>query len=148
MNEIGVKNVRGEIYNLMHQIQEDDLENLEYFSVFGNLIQEKSGIKDASKPRFLFVVRDWGCPHEFPYGETGGELYVRKQLTEEDNQHQQLKIVRNNLNGGFLEIGGCLLPYPGKDVATNHQFAGLVKTFFTKTCENLFLLVIIKNGKS
>lgn len=30
--------------------------------------------------RLLFVVRDWGCPHEFPYGETGGEAYVRKQL--------------------------------------------------------------------
>lgn len=44
----------------------------------------------------------------------------------EDDQHQQLKIIRKNLTGDFLETGGCLLPYPGKAVATNHQFTGLV----------------------
>lgn len=46
---------------------------------------------------------------------------------EEPIQHQQLKRIRKNLNGDFLEIGGFLLPYPGKAVATNHRFGGLVK---------------------
>lgn len=46
---------------------------------------------------------------------------------EKPSQHQQLKRIRKNLNGDFLEIGGFLLPYPGKTVATNHRFAGLVK---------------------
>lgn len=30
--------------------------------------------------RLIFLIRDWGCPSEFPYGYVGGEDYVRKQL--------------------------------------------------------------------
>lgn len=130
-----------QIYNLMHQIQEDDLENLEYFSEFAKLIQKKSNIKDASKPRLIFLVRDWMCPGEFAYGDVGGKAYVQKQLKVGQDQHQQLRRIRENLNGGFLDIDGFLLPYPGKVVATNHQFAGLVKDMDDDFLEFIKLLV-------
>lgn len=26
------------------------------------------------------MIRDWGCPNEFQFGEDGGEAYVQKQL--------------------------------------------------------------------
>lgn len=87
------------------------------------------------------MIRDWGCPHEFPYGDIGGEDYVRKQLQEKPSQHQQLKRIRKNLNGDFLEIGGFLLPYPGKTVATNHRFAGLVKDIDEEFLEFVKILV-------
>lgn len=82
-----------QIFNLMHQLQEDDLENLEYFCKFGNFIQEKSGFKDCSKSRLIFLIRDWGCPHEFPYGGVGGTAYVCKQL----QVGKVLKITRSKL---------------------------------------------------
>lgn len=46
---------------------------------------------------------------------------------EEENQKRELKKIRQNLRGGFLEIGGFLLPYPGTDVSINHQYDGKVK---------------------
>lgn len=30
--------------------------------------------------RLIFLIRDWGFPHDFKFGEYGGERYVEKQL--------------------------------------------------------------------
>lgn len=43
--------------------------------------------------RLIFLIRDWGCPHEFPYGGVGGTAYVCKQL----QVGKVLKITRSKL---------------------------------------------------
>lgn len=91
--------------------------------------------------RLIFLIRDWGCPSEFPYGNVGGEDYVRKQLKEEPEQHPQLRIIRENLNSGLVETGGFLLPYPGKDVATSNLFVGRIQDIDREFLECVKLLV-------
>lgn len=43
------------------------------------------------------------------------------------SQHNEQKNIRRNLEKCFPNIGGFLLPYPGKAIVTNQAYNGLVK---------------------
>lgn len=43
------------------------------------------------------------------------------------SQHNELKNIRRNLEKCFPNIGGFLLPHPGKAIVTNQAYNGLVK---------------------
>lgn len=116
-----------QIYNLKQQLQEDDLQHLEFFTEFGKLVSEQAHETDTSNSRLIFLIRDWSCPSDYSYGKVGGEAYIREILKIKPNHHKETKRIRRNLNECFPNIGGFLLPYPGKAVATEQTFDGLVK---------------------
>ncbi|KAK3848954.1 hypothetical protein Pcinc_044274 [Petrolisthes cinctipes] len=74
------------VYNLMNNIQEDDLMNLQLFTSYGKLAQEDC---DTAHPfqRLHFLVRDWGFPFEVPYGHQGGQKLLDEILMVTEKQH-------------------------------------------------------------
>lgn len=87
-----------QIYNLMQQLQEDDLQHLEFFTEFGKLVSEQADETGVTNSRLIFLIRDWGCPYEYSYGKDGGEAYTREKLKIKSNHHEELKRIRRNLS--------------------------------------------------
>lgn len=46
----------------MQQVQEDDLQHLEFFTEFGKLVNQKSDEGDVNGSKFIFLIRDWSFP--------------------------------------------------------------------------------------
>lgn len=131
-----------QIYNLMQQLQEDDLQHLEFFTAFGKLVAKESDETDINNAKFIYLIRDWGSSYEYPYGKDGGNRYIKKQLEINSNQHEELKELRKRLLKSFPNIGGFLLPYPGKAVVTKKAFDGQVKDMDDDFVENVKSFVL------
>lgn len=130
-----------QIYNLMQQLQEDDLQHLEFFTEFGKLVSEQADETGVTNSRLIFLIRDWGFPYEYSYGKDGGEAYTREKLKIKPNHHEELKRIRRNLSKCFPNIGGFLLPHPGKAVVTKQTYDGTVKEMDDDFVEMVKLLV-------
>lgn len=126
-----------QMYNLMQQLQEDDLQYLEFFTEFGKLVNENA----VNNSRLVFLIRDWGIPGQYSYGKDGGEAYIREKLQIKPNQHEELKKIRRNLEECFPNTGGFLLPYPGKTVVTKETYDGTVKDMDDEFIESVEMLV-------
>lgn len=101
-------------YNVMQNIQEDDLQNLELFTEYGRLAVQQNTGKPFEK--LLFIVRDWPFADENPYGD--GQTVIDELLTETEQQTSENHKLRKHLKLSFSQIGAFLLPYPGEVVAT------------------------------
>nr|XP_034337973.1 atlastin-1 isoform X2 [Crassostrea gigas] len=130
-----------QIYNIMQQLQEDDLKNLKFFTEFGKLGTETFSDGEFNMPKLVFLIRDWGCPYEYPYGEDGGKNYVTKILEETTEQPKELKDIRRAIKKCFPDVCGFLLPHPGKAVVTKKMFDGQVKEMDDDFVEYVELLV-------
>ncbi|CAG2121196.1 unnamed protein product, partial [Medioppia subpectinata] len=113
-----------QVFNLMRNLQEDNLQVLEMFTDFGQQAIKATGEKPFQK--LLFLIRDWSFPHEHPYGLTGGQGLLDEKLIIKEDQAEQLKQIRRHIGSIFSKIGCYLMPYPGKTVATNPRFDGRV----------------------
>ncbi|KAL3218814.1 hypothetical protein MRX96_031351 [Rhipicephalus microplus] len=60
-----------QIYNIMSNIKENDLQHLQFFAEYGRLAQEDN--KTQAFQKLLFLVRDWNWAHEFECGFQGGQ---------------------------------------------------------------------------
>ena len=69
------------IYNLDENIQEDDLQHLQFFTNFGMLALDESG--DAPFQKLVFLLRDWQFPYEKPFGAVGGRQLLDLALKVE-----------------------------------------------------------------
>lgn len=108
-------------YNIMANIQEDDLNNLRMFSKYAQLLNQQSNEKPFQY--LLLIVRD------LPYAdETGlgwnGQKVVDEVLTENDEQTVEMRQLRKHIKSSFNEISGFLLPHPGFIVAQSTNFTG------------------------
>lgn len=130
-----------QIYNIMQQIQEDDLQNFMLSTEFGKLATRNFGNCNYNTPKLVFLIRDWGWPDEYHYGEDGGKKYVSKVLEETTEQPQELKNIRRAIKNCFPDVSGFLLPYPGRAVVTNKMFDGKVKEMDGEFVESVKLLV-------
>ncbi|KAL1475049.1 hypothetical protein MTO96_037573, partial [Rhipicephalus appendiculatus] len=111
-----------QIYNIFHNIQEDHLQHLEYFTQYGQLAQKES----TGKPfqRLVFLVRD---SNDGTYGADAGRSLITERLNatkDRQPEHQQL---REYISDNFSAIDCFLMPYPGSKVATEHSYDGCVK---------------------
>lgn len=97
-------------YNLMHDIQESDLQNLQLFTEYGRLAMEETNEKPFQY--LLFLVRDWQYDYEFDYGMYGHELFD-DILARNEEQTSEMRELRNRINSSFEEIGAFLMPHPG-----------------------------------
>lgn len=111
-----------QVYNLMHNLQEDNLQFLQVYTEYGKLALENT--KKSPFQKLVFLIRDWSFPYDCPYGFEGGQKVLDRRLAENDNLAPQLKTLRKNLKECFQEISCCLMPHPGNKVATNQFFDG------------------------
>ena len=66
------------IYNLDENIQEDDLQHLQFFTNYGKLALDESG--DAPFQKLVFLIRDWQFPYEKTFGVEGGKQLLDSTL--------------------------------------------------------------------
>ncbi|XP_066994905.1 atlastin-like [Anabrus simplex] len=111
-----------QIFNLLHNIQEDDLQHLQLFTEYGRMALESCSSKPFQK--LLFLVRDWSFPYEAEYGAKGGGLILNRRLKISDKQHPELQALREHIRACFSNIACFLMPHPGLKVATNPDFNG------------------------
>ncbi|CAK9293727.1 unnamed protein product [Gordionus sp. m RMFG-2023] len=114
-----------QLFNLIQNIQEDDLQHLQLFSEYGRLAFEDY----TNKPfqHLMFLIRDWSYPYEYPFGLSGGIKLLDKRLEIQDNQHSELQQIRAHIRTCFEKLDCFLLPHPGLNVATSPQFDGKIK---------------------
>lgn len=113
-----------QVYNLMHNLQEDNLQFLQVYTEYGKLALENT--KTSPFQKLIFLIRDWSFPYDCPYGFAGGQKLLDDRLEEKEEQAPQLKTLRKNLKECFQEISCCLMPHPGTKVAINPNFKGSV----------------------
>jgi len=110
------------IFNLDENIQEDDLQHLQFFANFGKLALDES--EDTPFQKLVFLIRDWQFPYEKPFGREGGKQLLTDSLKVEEEQPEELQTLRKDLLNCFESMECFLLPYPGRAV-TNPAFKGL-----------------------
>lgn len=112
-----------QIYNLFNNIQQDDLENLQLFTEYGQLAKERGQGKPFQN--ILFLIRDWNFPYELPYGITGGNELLSDVLNENDaGKNSEIINVRKHIKQSFEKVEAFLMPYPGTIVTRSNQFDG------------------------
>jgi len=59
---------------------------LQFFADYGSMAAELCENR-VGRPfhKLLFLIGDWGCSHEHPYGFIGGEEYVNMELEVQVN---------------------------------------------------------------
>jgi atlastin len=113
-----------QIFNLMKQIQEDNLQYLQILVEYGKLMTTES---DRHKPfqKLLFLVRDWPKSYldEYSFGFTGGQRYLNSKLESITKSDEQLKSVRDQIKHSFDDLACFLMPHPGL-IVEEKQFNG------------------------
>ncbi|MEN2495879.1 MAG: putative RING-H2 finger protein [Marteilia pararefringens] len=129
------------IYNLHHQIQEDDLNNLLFFAEYGKFLCTETGLKPFQD--LIFMVRDWQWFRDFAFGVNSE--YSESILDESKVKNEDMKKTRNLIKQLFTNHVAILLPYPGSEVAcsADHNCSiklldKLFKQHTESACEYLF----------
>ncbi|KAL1445250.1 hypothetical protein MTO96_029276, partial [Rhipicephalus appendiculatus] len=118
------------VYNITDNIREDNLQHLQAFVEYGMMLQYAQQQKEQQYTTeevgclepfqsLLFLVRDWRCAHELPYGVEGGKkLLKRRRLsdTQDQDQDEELRQLRQKLSQCFKETRCFLMPHPGLKV--------------------------------
>ncbi|XP_063905428.1 atlastin-like [Zophobas morio] len=107
-----------QIYNVMRTIRQYDLTHIQCFGGFGNLLTNG---ESAPFQNFTFLVRDWACPYEHPYGDIGGAAML-EQIFSSKNPEIQEQVI--NIKSLFNETNCFLMPYPGRTVDASNTFNG------------------------
>lgn len=99
-------------FNIMRDIQENDLEHLDLFAQYGQLATGNN--KEKCFHTLLFILRDFPYPN-YDYG--WDENYIGKVLRETETQTKPKKQLRKRIKSYFEHIKAFLLPSPGRKVA-------------------------------
>jgi len=128
------------VYNLMNNIQEDDLMNLQTFTSYGRQAQQESDTSHAFQ-RLQILVRDWSFPYETPFGFEGGQRQLDEILEISPKQHLAHQDIRRDLRKCFRDIFCYLLPHPGDKVIRHAHFDGRLQDISEEFVEHLRILV-------
>ncbi|CAF0846219.1 unnamed protein product, partial [Didymodactylos carnosus] len=110
------------VYNIMHNLQEDNLQHLSFFAEYGVLAID--AYQTSPFQQLSFLVRDWQFEYETPYGFEGGEEILSQRLLIRPNQHRDLELVRSRLRQCFRKVNCFLMPHPGLKVTNRRDFDG------------------------
>jgi len=131
-----------QIYNVMNNIQEDNLQILDTFLAYGQLVLDKSSEKPFQE--LCFLVRDWRAPNDHSYGAEGGASLLREklQIDEEDPESSDNK-TRKRIESCFERKNCYLLPYPGERVSVEEggPFKGQLSDMKENFVEHLRIFV-------
>lgn len=111
-------------FNLMHNIQEDDLQHIDVFTEYGRLAMAQTN--DMPFQYLLFIVRDWPFAFEYGYGWQGQNI-IDELMAGDSEQTSDMKELRKRIKSSFKEIGAFLMPYPGNVIAQGRPFNGDLK---------------------
>ncbi|XP_077493448.1 atlastin-1-like isoform X2 [Amblyomma americanum] len=128
-----------QVYNIFRNIQEDNLQHLEFFSEYGKLAKKEA--RKCMFQRLVFLVRDWAFPYETEFGVEGGRTVLQDRLQIMDGQHADLQTLRRQINACFSKIECFLMPRPGEKVETDKSFDGYLEDIDGKFKEALKELV-------
>lgn len=131
------------VYNIMQNLQEDDLQHLHLFTEYGKIALEDS--HETPFQKLTFLIRDWCFPYESSYGYEGGQKLLDRRFEVNDTQHEELRDLRINLKKCFNTLNCYLMPHPGLKVCTSPEFDGKLrdiekefKTYVQKFIEGSF----------
>eukprot|EP01103_Thecamoeba_quadrilineata_P005153 TRINITY_DN14989_c0_g1_i1.p1 TRINITY_DN14989_c0_g1~~TRINITY_DN14989_c0_g1_i1.p1 ORF type:complete len:562 (-),score=123.83 TRINITY_DN14989_c0_g1_i1:32-1717(-) len=133
-----------QVYNLMGQIQEDDLQHLQLFTEYGMLVASGEDGSDPNAKPFqglCVLVRDWKNFKDYPLGSEGGLKYLTRILEVKDGQHKDLKSVRQHIHAVFEKLSCFLLPHPGFEVTEDPDFDGKLSVVRPNFKDNLKIFV-------
>ena len=139
-----------QIYNVMNNIQEDNLQILDTFLAYGQLVLDKSSEKPFQE--LCFLVRDWRSPMDHAYGSEGGSSLLKEklELQDEDPDSSDNK-TRKRIESCFEKKACFLLPYPGERVSVEEggPFRGQVSEMKPNFVEQLRVFVpMVLNPKN
>ncbi|XP_039255111.1 atlastin-2-like isoform X1 [Styela clava] len=120
--------------NIKSQIDERELESLEFFTEYAKSASVEPG-SECPFQNLLFLIRDWQYPYERAYGEKGGQDYLKEKL-EQKVSKTELNSVRQNLKSTFQDLKCFLMPFPGPCVY-NPEFDGKNKDMNADFLENV-----------
>lgn len=126
-------------FNVMQNIQEDDLQHLQLFVEYARLALEQSDAKPFQN--LLFIVRDWQNEEEIDYGWNGQQVIDEVLAEYPTSQSVDMVQLRKQIRSSFAKIGAFLMPYPGRIVA-NGRFTGNMSEVDSDFKKYLQLLVI------
>lgn len=131
-----------QIYNVMNNIQEDNLQILDTFLAYGQLVLDKSSEKPFQE--LCFLVRDWRSPMDHKYGSEGGAslLAEKLEIDHEDPEGSDNK-TRRRIESCFEKKKCFLLPFPGEKVSVQEgePFNGEVSLMKENFVEHLKVFV-------
>lgn len=131
-----------QIYNIMNNIQEDNLQILDTFLAYGQLVLDRSSEKPFQE--LCFLVRDWRSPRDHSYGAEGGASLLKEklELDQEDPESADNK-TRKRIESCFEKKNCFLLPYPGERVSVEEggPFKGQLADMKENFVENLKVFV-------
>lgn len=105
-----------QVYNLILQLQEDDLQHLHLFTEYGKMAMKDTSSVSSPFQSLVFLIRDWYHHREHPHGLDGGMGYLNTMLQITSNQHEDLKMVREHIRECFDSVSCYLMPSPGSKV--------------------------------
>lgn len=112
-------------FNVMRNIQEDNLNNLQQFSEYARAVQQRTNEKPFQY--LLFLVRDWRFGYETNGYGWNGQTINDEIMNQTEDLSDELRQLRERIQSSFDEIGAFLLPFPGKIVAEGRNFKGDLK---------------------
>lgn len=140
-----------QIYNVMNNIQEDNLQILDTFLAYGQLVLDKSSEKPFQE--LCFLVRDWRSPRDHAYGASGGASLLEEKLAiDPDDPDSADSKTRKRIQSCFEKNKCFLLPFPGERVSVEEgeePFKGEISMMKESFVEQLKVFVpMILNPKN
>ncbi|GMR40180.1 hypothetical protein PMAYCL1PPCAC_10375, partial [Pristionchus mayeri] len=101
------------VCNVMQDIQEDTLNNLQFFASYGTYALEKT---DNNSPfqSLLFLIRDWQNDDE--YGMEAGERLLEEKFKLHSSCAPFMQQLRKDIKRSFSDMHCFLLPSPGSKI--------------------------------
>lgn len=115
-------------FNVMQNIQDDDLQHLHLFTEYGRLAMEQSDEKPFQN--LLFIVRDWPYSKQHSFGN--GQQFIDTKLNGNDKQTPEMRQLRERIRHSFNSVGAFLMPYPGSVVAEGDLVNGNLQQIDTR----------------
>lgn len=126
-----------QIYNLMQNIHENDLDYLNLFTQYARFATED----DTLKNELVFLVRDWPHPHEYSYGYDDGQKYLESRLTSSKTPLNDRDLCRLRLRKKFDSLKCFLMPHPGLNMIKKKNFNGEISELDCDFVEYLYQFI-------
>lgn len=125
-------------YNLFHDIQEDDLNRLQFLADYAILLQQQQQTSDAQFQDLLFIMRNWS-DSVVEYG--WNRQIINETFDENPKQTPEMRIIRKKIQASFQQIRSFFMPHPGAKEADSKTFSGNMQDIDPLFMEYLEMLV-------
>lgn len=148
------------VYNVSHQLANDVLENIQLFLAFSRLaLPDNDGLPQATS-KLVFLIRDWQFPNDYLYGVHSdaecppGKNFKKEKVDVRANMAPEVKTVHRDILESFESVECCLLPHPGKSLATkgdaedlDPEFVTAVENFVPRLLDSRTMVVKVIGGQ-